>query len=121
MNGIILFIVLIVGLFSGFGIGMRYGYLDIEQDENDLCDTAIARFYRNKLVSVLTTMVVFPFPVCILMFVFLMGLCFCPYLLFEFLTPYVMDILLRCVIVLFMSQMMAYILGMLYNQRHLKK
>lgn len=41
--------------------------------------------------------------------------------LFEFLSPETVDFLLRCVIILFASQMVAYILGMVYNQKHLKK
>lgn len=122
MSGtIILFVIFILGLFSGFGTGVRYGYLDIAQDENDMRDTEIARFYRKRSVSILTTALIFPFPVCILMFIFLMGLCFCPHALFEFLSPETVDFLLRCVIILFASQMVAYILGMAYNQKHLKK
>lgn len=122
MSGtIILFVIFILGLFSGFGTGVRYGYLDITQDENDMRDTEIARFYRKRSISILTTALIFPFPVCILMFIFLMGLCFCPHALFEFLSPETVDFLLRCVIILFASQMVAYILGMAYNQKHLKK
>lgn len=122
MSGtIILFVIFILGLFSGFGTGVRYGYLDTAQDENDMCDTEIARFYRKRSVSILTTALIFPFPVCILMFIFLMGLCFCPYALFEFLSPETVNFLLRCVLILFASQMVAYILGMVYNQKHLKK
>ena len=36
MNGFILFIAIICGLFSGFGTGIRYGFLDTDKNENDL-------------------------------------------------------------------------------------
>ena len=66
MNGFILFIAIICGLFSGFGTGIRYGFLDTDKNENDLMDTKLVKFYKNTLVSVLTT--VLAFPVCIFIF-----------------------------------------------------
>ena len=121
MNGFILFIVIVCGLFSGFGTGIRYGFLDTDKNENDLMDTKLVKFYKNKLVSVLTTVLAFPVCMFIFMFIFVICTCFCPFLLFDLLTNEVVDVILRCFLALLSSQFLAYLLGMSYNQKHLKK
>lgn len=121
MNGFILFIAIICGLFSGFGTGIRYGFLDTDKNENDLMDTKLVKFYKNKLVSVLTTVLAFPVCIFIFMLIFVICTCFCPFLLFDLLTNEVVDIILRCFLALLSSQFLAYLLGMFYNQKHLKK
>ena len=117
----ILFIATICGLFSGFGTGIRYGFLDTDKNENDLMNTKLVKFYKNKLVSVLTTVLAFPVCVFIFMLIFVICTCFCPFLLFNLLTNEVIDIILRCFLALLSSQFLAYLLGMSYNQKHLKK
>lgn len=118
---LILILLLLIGIFSGYGIGIRYGFLNTEQDEDDLEDTKVVKFYRNRFINVMISIFSFPICVCILMFFFLVGVCFFPYLLFDSLTPDVIDFIFRCVLALLAGQIVAYGFGMRYNQRHLKK
>ena len=44
---LILILLLLIGIFSGFGVGVRFGFLDPDQDENDLEETGIVKFRES--------------------------------------------------------------------------
>ena len=111
---LILILLLLIGIFSGFGAGVRFGFLDPDQDENDLEETGIVKFYRNKPVRVLSNALLFPISFCIVMFICLLVLCFCPDIQIQ------TDFILRCFISMYVGQVFAYVAGVMYNQEHRK-
>ena len=110
----ILLTLFVLGIFSGFGAGVRFGFLDPDQDENDLEKTRIVKFYQNKPVRILNNTLLFPVSFCIVMFICLLVICFRPDIQIQ------TDFILRCFISMYAGQILAYVAGMMYNQKYLK-
>lgn len=116
---IFLSIVFAVGLFAGFGLGMKYFVFDCCIAENSIHNHILSKIYGNRIVSIITIMLMFPFPFLICLGLIGLGIIFCPDVMTSILlSDSFIDISTRSMLALLIGEIISYICGGIYNKQY---
>lgn len=119
---IFLSIVFAAGLFAGFGMGMKYFVFDYYIYENPIHNPILSKIYDNKIVSIITAVLMFPFLFLICLGLIGLGIIFCPDAMTSLLlSDSFIDISARSIFALIMGEILSYICGGIYNEQYKQK
>lgn len=119
---IFLSIVFAAGLFAGFGMGMKYFVFDYYIYENSIHNPILSKIYDNKIVGIITVMLMFPFPFLICLGLIVLGIIFCPDAMTSLLlSDSFIEISARFIFALIVGETISYICGGIYNEQYKQK